>query len=152
MADLKAATAQEQPPRWYLTFLQQLHALYRLLRCMPLPYSICGSACNWGIISCRRRCKVGVLGQCNPLTSVQDLPHIPCGTPCTVATFVYGLISEASLLLDGIQDEEEGEEQTLLSHITVMLEECGITAEEGTVVCFLPCFWSTWPKFRPAFV
>ena len=45
-----------------------------------------------------------------------------------------------SLLLHRVQDEEEGEEQTLLSHITVMLEECCVTAKEGVVVCFLPCF------------
>ena len=33
---------------------------------MALPYSNCGSGYNWGIMSCRQRRKVGVLGQCNP--------------------------------------------------------------------------------------
>ena len=41
-----------------------------------------------------------------------------------------------SLLLDRLEDEDANE-YTLLHHITVMLEECGVTAEEGTVVCFV---------------
>ena len=39
-----------------------------------------------------------------------------------------------SLLLDRLEDEDANE-YTLLHHITVMLEECGGTAEESTVVC-----------------
>ena len=51
------------------------------------------------------------------------------------------IISERiSLLLDRIKDEEEVEEQSLLSHIIVLLEECGITAEEGIAMCFVPRF------------
>ena len=41
-----------------------------------------------------------------------------------------------SLLLDRLEDEDANE-YTLLHHITVMLEECGVTAEEGTVVYFV---------------
>ena len=41
-----------------------------------------------------------------------------------------------SLLLDRLEDEDANE-YTLYHHITVMLEECGVTAEEGTVVCFI---------------
>ena len=41
-----------------------------------------------------------------------------------------------SLLLDRLEDEDANE-YTLYHHITVMLEECGVTAEEGTVVCFV---------------
>ena len=41
-----------------------------------------------------------------------------------------------SLLLDRLEDEDANE-YTLLHHITVMLEECGGTAEESTVVCFV---------------
>ena len=65
MAQLKAAATEKKPPRWYLTFLSQLHALHCLLRRMALPYSNCGSGYNWGIMSGRQHRKVGVLGQCN---------------------------------------------------------------------------------------
>ena len=41
-----------------------------------------------------------------------------------------------SLLLDRLEDEDANE-YTLYHHITFMLEECGVTAEEGTVVCFI---------------
>ena len=41
-----------------------------------------------------------------------------------------------SLLLDRLEDEDANE-YTLYHHLTVMLEECGVTAEEGTVVCFV---------------
>ena len=41
-----------------------------------------------------------------------------------------------SLLLDRLEDEDANE-YTLYHHITVMLEECGVAAEEGTVVCFV---------------
>ena len=41
-----------------------------------------------------------------------------------------------SLLLDRLEDED-ATEYTLYHHITVMLEECGVTAEEGVVVCFV---------------
>ena len=40
------------------------------------------------------------------------------------------------LLLDRLEDEDANE-YTLWHHITVMLEECGVTADEGTVVCFV---------------
>ena len=41
-----------------------------------------------------------------------------------------------SLLLDRLEDEDANE-YTLYHHITIMLEDCGVTAEEGTVVCFV---------------
>ena len=41
-----------------------------------------------------------------------------------------------SLLLDRLQDEDANE-YTLYHRITVMLEECGVAAEEGIVVCFV---------------
>ena len=41
-----------------------------------------------------------------------------------------------SLLLDRLEDADANE-YTLYHHITVMLEECGVTAEQGTVVCFV---------------
>ena len=47
--------------------------LYCLLRRMALPYSNCGSGYNWGIMSCRQRRKVGVLGQCN--TKQESIHH-----------------------------------------------------------------------------
>ena len=56
-----------------MTFLSQFHALYCLLRRMALPYSNCGSGYNWGIMSCRQRRKVGVLGQCN--TKQESIHH-----------------------------------------------------------------------------
>ena len=73
LTQLKAAATEKKPPRWYLTFLSQFHALYCLLRRMALPYSNCGSGCNWGIMSCRQRRKVGVLGQCN--TKQESIHH-----------------------------------------------------------------------------
>ena len=72
MAELKAAATEKKPPPWYLTFLSQFHALYCFLRCMALPYSKYGSGYNCGIMSCRQRLKVGVLGQCN---TKQDSIH-----------------------------------------------------------------------------
>ena len=65
MTQLKAAATEKKPPRWYLTFLSQFHALYCLLCRMPLPYSNCGSGYNCAITSCRLRRKVGVLDQCH---------------------------------------------------------------------------------------
>ena len=65
MTQLKAAATEKKPPRWYLTFLSHFHTLYCLLRRVALLYSNCGSGCNWGIMSCRQRWKVGVFGQCN---------------------------------------------------------------------------------------
>ena len=41
-----------------------------------------------------------------------------------------------SLFLDRLEDEDANE-YTLVHHITVILEECGVIAEEGTVVCFV---------------
>ena len=73
LTQLKAAATEKKPPRWYMTFLSQFHALYRLLRRMALPYSNCGSGYNWGIMSCRQRHKVGVLGQCN--TKQESIHH-----------------------------------------------------------------------------
>ena len=73
MTQLKATATEKKPPRWCMTFLSQLHALYNLLRPMALPYSNCGSSYNWGIISCRQRRKVGVLGQCN--TKQESINH-----------------------------------------------------------------------------
>ena len=43
---------------------------------------------------------------------------------------------QMSLLVDRL-DDEDANEYTLLHHIIVMLEECGVTTEEGTVVCFV---------------
>ena len=40
---------------------------------MALPYSNCGLGYNWGIMSCRQRCMVGVLGQCN--TKQESIHH-----------------------------------------------------------------------------
>ena len=65
VAHFKDTAAKKKPPRWYLTFLSQFHALYCLLRRMALPYSNRGSGYNWGIMSCRQLRKVGVHGQCN---------------------------------------------------------------------------------------
>ena len=48
-----------------LDILSQFHPLYCLLRHMALPCSNCGAGYNWGIMSCRQRRKVGVLGQRN---------------------------------------------------------------------------------------
>ena len=73
LTQLKAAATEKKPPRCYLTFLSQFHALYCLLRRMALPYSNCGSSYNWGIMSCRQRRKVGVLGQCN--TKQESIHH-----------------------------------------------------------------------------
>ena len=73
LTQLKAAATEKKPPRWYMTFLSQFHALYCLLRRMALPYSNCGSGYNWGIMSCRQRRKVGVLGQCN--TKQESIHH-----------------------------------------------------------------------------
>ena len=56
LTQLKAAATEKKPPRWYMTFLSQFHALYCLLRRMALPYSNCGSGYNWGIMSCRAPC------------------------------------------------------------------------------------------------
>ena len=41
-----------------------------------------------------------------------------------------------SLLLDRLEDEDANE-YTLVHHINVVLEGCGVTAEEGTLVCFV---------------
>ena len=41
-----------------------------------------------------------------------------------------------SLLLDSPEDEDANED-TLLHHITVVLEEYGVTPQEGTVVCLV---------------
>ena len=65
IADRKTTAAQKRPPKWYRTFLQQFHAQYRLLRCMALLYSNCGSGYNSGIMSCWQHRNVGVLGRCN---------------------------------------------------------------------------------------
>ena len=73
LTQLKAAATEKKPPRWYMTFLSQFRALYCLLRRMALPYSNCGSGYNWGIMSCRQRRKVGVLGQCN--TKQESIQH-----------------------------------------------------------------------------
>ena len=73
LTQLKAAATEKKPPRWYMPFLSQFHALYCLLRRMALPYSNCGSGYNWGIMSCRQRTKVGVLGQCN--TKQESIHH-----------------------------------------------------------------------------
>ena len=82
MTQLKAAATEKKPPRWYLTFSSQFHAMYYLLRCMALPYSNCWCGYKWGTMSCRQRQKVGVLGQCNnkhlPLcwtSSIQLVEH-----------------------------------------------------------------------------
>ena len=55
------------------------------------------------------------------------------------------------LYLDRLEDEHANE-YTLLHHITVMLEECGVTAEEGTGVFrfLIRSCRSTWPEFLPA--
>ena len=73
MAQLKAATTEKKPPRWYWTFLSQFHAAYRLRRRMALPYSNRVSGYNSGIVSCRQRRKVGVVGQCN--TKQESIHH-----------------------------------------------------------------------------
>ena len=73
MAKLKAAATEKQPPRWYVTFLSQFHALHCLLLRMALPYSNCGCGYNWGIMSCRQRRKVGILGQCS--TKQESIHH-----------------------------------------------------------------------------
>ena len=73
LTQLKAAATEKKPTRWYMTFLSQFHALYCLLRRMALPYSNCGSGYNWGIMSCRQRRKVGVLGQGN--TKQESIHH-----------------------------------------------------------------------------
>ena len=44
-----------------------------ILPAMALPYSNCGSGYNWGIMSCRQRRRVGVLGQCN--TKQESIHH-----------------------------------------------------------------------------
>ena len=73
MAQLKAAATEKKPPRWYLAFLSQFHALYCLMRRVALPYSNCGSGYSWGIMSCCQRRKVGVIGQCN--TKQESIHH-----------------------------------------------------------------------------
>ena len=73
MTQLKAAATEKKPPRWYMIFLSQFHALYCLLRRMALPYSNCGFGYNWGIMFCRQRRKVGVLGQC--ITKQESIHH-----------------------------------------------------------------------------
>ena len=40
-----------------------------------------------------------------------------------------------SLLVNRLQEEEE-QHQTLVYHTTVLLDECGVTAKEGTMMCF----------------
>ena len=57
-----------------MTFLSQFHALYCLQQRMALPYPNCGSGYNWGIMSCRQRGKVGVLGRCN--TKQESIHHL----------------------------------------------------------------------------
>ena len=64
---------REEAPTMVLDILSQLHAVYRLLRRMPLPNSNCGYGYNWGIMSCRQRRKVGVLGECN--TKQESIHH-----------------------------------------------------------------------------
>ena len=73
MAQFKDTATEKKPPRWCLTFLSQLHALYYLLRRFALPYSKCGSGYNWGIMSSRQRRKVGILGQGN--TKQESIHH-----------------------------------------------------------------------------
>ena len=46
MTQLNVAATEKKPPRWYMTFLSQFHALYCLLRRMALRYSNCGSGYN----------------------------------------------------------------------------------------------------------
>ena len=73
MTELKTASTEKKPPRWYMTFLSQFHALYCLLRRMALPYSNCGSGYIWGMMSCCRRRKVGVVGPCD--TKQESIHH-----------------------------------------------------------------------------
>ena len=73
MTQLKATATEKMPPRRYMTFLSQFHALYSLLRRMALPSANRGFGYNSGIMSCRQRRKVGVLGQCN--TKEESIHH-----------------------------------------------------------------------------
>ena len=106
MTQLKVAATEKKPPRWYLTFWSQFHALYCLLRRMALPYSNCGSGYNWGIMSCRQRRKVGVLGQCN--TQQESIHHSATGQFDKKLTRLWGVCStlhKARILRDSLLGE-----------------------------------------------
>ena len=54
----------------------------------------------------------------------------------TTAGSAFTTSERMSLLLDRLKDKDPNE-YTPYHHIIVMLEECGVTAEEGNVVCFV---------------
>ena len=54
----------------------------------------------------------------------------------TTAGSTSTTLERMSLLPDKLEDEDANE-YTLVHHITAMLEECSVTTEEGTVMCFV---------------
>ena len=66
----------------------------------------------------------------------------------TTAGLASTTLERISVLLDRLQDAE-GQDQTLVFHVAVKLEECGVTAEESALVCFDCRFYRFWPVSMP---